>query len=414
MREKVAIIGGGPAGLMAAEVLLDSGCPVELFDRMPSIGRKFLMAGKGGLNLTHSEQMDQLLTRYGNRKEFLAPIIQAFPPEYLRRWINQLGFNTFIGTSGRIFPENFNSVPILKAWIARLKSQGLVIHTRHNWIGWEGNYTLHFETPVGLKIYEASAVIMALGGGSWPQLGSDGAWVSVFTQKGIDTQPLIPSNCGFDVAWTPHFIERFNGTPVKSVLVKFRDGEGNDFQRKGEFIITKTGVEGSVIYALSSFLRDEIMVRGAAFIDLDLAPDWTFERLLASLARPRGSKSVSSYLKKAVGITGVKAGLLWETLEREDFDDPERLASAIKGTRLTLLSPRPLEEAISSAGGVEFDALNHNLMLKKFPGVFCAGEMLDWEAPTGGYLLTACFAMGRWAGNGVLSWLNQQVPEKPA
>lgn len=403
--KSMAVIGGGPAGLMAAEVLLEMGLKVDLYDAMPSLGRKFLRAGKGGLNLTHSEPLDEFLSRYGTRRPNLEPIIKAFPTEEIRNWLSLLGFQTYVGTSGRVFPKNFNSSPILRAWISRLRNQGLTINTRHRWLGWEKRFHLYFESPAGTRKVEHNAVVVALGGGSWPQLGSDGRWVSLFRQKEIVVQPLKPSNCGFDLEWTPHFRERFHGTPVKPVVVSFAMPDGRNIRQQGEFIITKTGLEGSVIYALSSFLRDEIDHKGGAVIHLDLAPDWAYSRLHERLSVPRGSRTVSSYLKKTVGIEGVTAGLLYEVLSREDFKYPERVADGIKKLPLTLISPRPLEEAISSAGGVDFEEIDQNLMLRKYPGMFCAGEMLDWEAPTGGYLLSACLASGRWAAKGAAEWL---------
>lgn len=400
------MIGGGPAGLMAAEVLLERGQKVDLYDAMPSLGRKFLRAGKGGLNLTHSESLEILLSRYGSRRPHLEPIIGAFPPAEIRKWFSDLGFQTYVGSSGRVFPENFNSSPILRAWLARLKDQGLVINTHHRWLGWDQRFSLNFETPAGKKMVEHQAVVVALGGGSWPELGSDGGWVPFFKQKEIVVHPLMPANCGFDLEWTPHFRQRFHGKPVKPVVVSFSVPGGKNIQKQGEFIVTQTGIEGSVIYALSNFLRDEIEHTGTAVIHLDLAPDWTYSRLRERLSEPRGSRSIANHLKKAAGLEGIRAGLLYEILEREDFNSPERVAEAIKKLPLTLISARPLEEAISSAGGVVFEELDNNLMLRKYPGMFCAGEMLDWEAPTGGYLLTACFASGRWAGKGAAEWLS--------
>jgi len=402
----VAVIGGGPAGLMAAEVLLERGLKVDLYDAMPSLGRKFLRAGKGGLNLTHSESLEKLSSKYGPHRPNLEPIIKAFPPVSIRKWLSQLGFQTFVGSSGRVFPENFNSSPILRAWLSRLKSQGLAINTRHRWLGWDHRYDLYFDTPFGKKVVNHQAVVIALGGGSWPELGSDGGWVPMFIQKDIDIRPLKPANCGFDLEWTPHFKERFHGIPVKPVVVSFDMPDGKTVQKQGEFIITKTGIEGGVIYAISNILRDQIDNTGTAVIYLDLAPDRDYSSLLERLSEPRGSRTVSSHLKRAAGLEGVRSGLLYEVLGRDEFDFPEKVAKAIKKLSLTLISTRPLEEAISSAGGVVFEELDQNLMLRRYPGMFCAGEMLDWEAPTGGYLLTACFASGRWAGKGAAEWLS--------
>ena len=402
----IAVIGGGPAGLMAAEVMLEQGQKVEIYDAMPSLGRKFLRAGKGGLNLTHSENLDTFLSRYGSHRSDLEPIIKAFPPAEIKKWVAQLGFQTFVGSSGRVFPKNFNSSPILRTWLSRLKDQGLIIHSRHRWVGWDHRFHLYFESPDGKKMAKHNAVVVALGGGSWPQLGSDGGWVALFRQKEILVHSLKPANCGFDLDWSPHFRERFHGKPVKPVVLSMIMPNGETVREQGEFIVTKAGLEGSVIYFFSSILRDEIEENGTATIHLDLVPDWTYPRLLERLSEPRGSRTVATHLKKAVGIEGVKAGLLYEVLNREDFNIPERVAKAIKMLPLTLISPRPLEEAISSAGGVAFEEMDHNLMLRKYPGMFCAGEMLDWEAPTGGYLLSACFASGRWVGRGAAAWLS--------
>jgi len=400
-----AIIGGGPAGLMAAEVLAQAGLRVDLYEAKASMGRKFLVAGKGGLNLTHSEPFDQFLTRYGARQPQLEPMLMDFGPEQVRQWAQGLGIETFLGTSGRVFPVGMKTTPLLRAWLARLRASGVTFHTRHQWLGWNRDGSLRFECPAGEISVPAQAVILALGGGSWPQTGSTGAWVDLLQARGIPVKPLKPANCGFDVGWTEHFRTRFAGHPLKSVVLSFTDSQGQAFHQQGEFIITDSGVEGSLIYACSAQLRDEIEVRGQAVIHLDLAPGWTQARLLERLARPRGSKSMSSHLEKSVGLQGVKAGLLWEFVARADFADPAKLAEAIKDLPVPLLAARPLAEAISSAGGVDFAALDEHLMLRSLPGVFCAGEMLDWEAPTGGYLLTACFASGRRAGMGAMGWI---------
>ena len=403
MSHQIAIIGGGPAGLMAAEVLLERGAQVALYEAMPSPGRKFLVAGKGGLNLTHSEPREDFLSRYGARRPQIEPLLENFGQDELRAWARELGIETFVGTSGRVFPADMKAAPLLRAWLKRLQVNGLQIHTRHKWVGWEKDNSLRFETPDGEKIVKADAVILALGGGSRPELGSDGGWILQLTERGVDVAPLKPANCGFDVNWTAHFRDKFEGQPLKSIAVTFKG------QRKlGEFIITKNGVEGNLIYALSAQLRDEIEIAGSAKIELDLIPDWSEETLIEKLSRPRGSRSISSHLKRTVKLTGVKSGLLWEFVSKEDFLDPKKLAAAIKALPIPLVAPRPLEEAISSAGGVTFESLDEKLMLRAMPGLFCAGEMLDWEAPTGGYLLAACFASGRAAGFGVLDWLNQK------
>lgn len=402
---RVAIIGGGPAGLMAAEVVCTNGMSVDVFDAKPSVGRKFLVAGKGGLNLTHSEPLACFLSRYGKRKTELQPLLETFGPEALRAWMHELGFETFVGSSGRVFPKIMHTGPILHAWVSRLGATGVKFHTRHLWQGWDEQGLLRFDAPKDQVSFQAAATILAMGGGSWPQLGSTADWVPLLEDRGVVVTPLKPANCGFDVAWTAHFRSRFAGQPVKPLLLVFDSTEGAHFQQQGELIITEYGLEGGLIYAASAHLRDEIESQGKATINLDLAPDWTNQRLEERLARPRGSRSWSSHLKRTVGISGVKAGLLWEFVPKEDFSDPQKIAGAIKGLAVPLEAARPLAEAISSAGGVRFEELDSQLMLKRLPGVFCAGEMLDWEAPTGGYLLTACFSMGRAAGEGVVKWL---------
>jgi len=404
-----AVIGGGPAGLMAAEVLSLAGVPVDLYDAKPSFGRKFLVAGKGGLNLTHSEPFDLFLTRYGEHRAQLEPLLRTFGPDEVRRWVSELGFETFVGSSGRVFPSGLKAAPLLRVWQQRLRAAGVTFHQRHHWLGWTQDNCLRFETPQGELIIQPEALILALGGGSWPQLGSTGEWVPVLRGRGVPVAPLKPANCGFDVAWSEPFRTKYEGHPVKPVVCSFTGSTGFQFQQQGEFVITRTGLEGSLIYAVSGPVRDEIDANGKAIILLDLAPDWSFDRLVDKLARPRGSRSLSSHLARRVGIRGVKAGLLWEIVPRQDMNSPERLAAAIKHLPVVLVAARPLQEAISSAGGVLFEALDERLMLRAMPGVFCSGEMLDWEAPTGGYLLTACFASGRAAGLGALAWLNQET-----
>ena len=407
MSPQVMIIGGGPAGLMAAEVLLQRGLQVSLYEAKPSPGRKFLVAGKGGLNLTHSEPREDFLSRYGVRRPQIEPLLDAFGPNELRQWARALGVETYIGSSGRVFPKEMNAAPLLNAWLEKLQTSGLQIYTRHKWVGWGKDHALLFETPDGEKNVKADAVILALGGGSRPELGSDGRWIPLLAAYNVEIAPLKPANCGFDVQWTSYFRDKYEGKPVKSAAITFKG------QRKlGEFIITEKGVEGSLIYAISAQLRDEIELAGRAIIELDLTPDWTQGEVTEKLSRPRGSHSFSKHLKRTLNITGVKSGLLWEFVNRKDFSDPERLACAIKSLPIPLIAPRPLEEAISSAGGVTFESLDERLMLHALPGVFCAGEMLDWEAPTGGYLLTACFASGYTAGLGVLDWLDRN-PQSP-
>lgn len=408
----VAVIGGGPAGLMAAEILSGGGVQVDVYDAMPSVGRKFLLAGKGGLNITHAEPLELFLSRYGARRVQIGALLEAFGPDALRRWIRDLGIDTFVGTSGRVFPVEMKAAPLLRAWLHRLRLAGVRFHVRHRWCGWDdvtkpgASRTLRFATLAGEHMVHAEAVVLALGGGSWARLGSDGAWVPLLEQRGVSMAVLQPSNCGFDVGWSEHFRARFAGHYLKSVAVAFM-GAGDAVHRKhGECVVTAGGIEGSLIYALSARLRDEITTTGTALIHLDLLPDWTLQRVIDAVSQSRGSRSFATHLKNRVGIHGVKAGLLRECVPPPDFTDPVQLGSAIKALPLRLLAPRPIDEAISSAGGVRFEALDKHLMLNALPGVFCAGEMLDWEAPTGGYLLTACFASGRAAGLGALGWLN--------
>ena len=405
----VAIVGGGPAGLMAAEALSRGGVRVDVYDAMPSVGRKFLLAGKGGLNLTHAEPREPFLSRYGARRARIEPLLAAFGPEALRDWARGLGIDTFVGSSGRVFPVGEKAAPLLRAWLHRLRGAGVRFHVRHRWLGWDETDAeagaLRFAAPQGEQAVRADAVVLALGGGSWPQLGSDGAWVPLLMQRGVDVAALRPANCGFSIGWSEHFRTRFAGHPVKSVVASFTDAAGVAWRKQGEFVVTENGVEGGLIYALSAPLRDGIAARGGAVLRLDLAPGRELPRLVDELSRPRGSRSLSGHLQSRLGLKGVKVGLLRELLPAEDFADPARLAAAIKDLPLSLVAPRPLAEAISSAGGVAFEALDECLMIRALPGVFCAGEMLDWEAPTGGYLLTACFASGRAAGLGALAWL---------
>ncbi len=406
-----AVIGGGPAGLIAAEVLAHAGARVTVYDAMPSVGRKFLLAGRGGLNLTHAEPRDAFLARYGARREKLEAMLDEFGPEALRAWADELGAATFVGSSGRVFPAEMKAAPLLRAWLSRLRAAGVAFRVRQRWLGWSEDGRLRLIGAEGEHRIAADATVLALGGGSWAKFGADGAWVPLLREHGVAVADLVPANCGFDVTgvWSAHFRERFGGAPVKTVRARFTGTDGAVHERTGEFVITATGVEGGLIYALSAPLRDALATGGEAVLHLDLVPGRSFERLTADLGRPRGSRSFASHLQGQTGIKGVKAGLLRECAGTDAGinvgTDPARLAAVLKALPLRLAAPRPLDEAISCAGGVDFADLDDNLMLRTHPGVFCAGEMLDWEAPTGGYLLTACFATGHRAGRAATEWL---------
>ncbi len=409
----IAVIGGGPAGLMAAKVAAQAGCAVHLYDAMPSVGRKFLLAGKGGLNLTHSEGPEAFAGRYGARSAAIETLLKDFDAQALRDWVHGLGIETFVGTSGRVFPKDMKAAPLLRAWLQQLRhparGQPVQFHMRHRWTGWSDDGALQFDTPQGPVFQRARAVVLALGGGSWARLGSDGAWVGLLASKGVQVAALLPSNCGFDVkgGWSTHFSSRFAGQPFKSVAISVAATDGRTFQRKGEFVATETGIEGSLIYAASALLRDEILQTGSARFSLDLLPDFPLERVLKECSHPRGSRSLSSHLKSRLSIDGIKMGLLYELCAKEVLENPVTLARAIKELPLALQAARPLDEAISSAGGVVFETMTPDLMLESLPGVFCAGEMLDWEAPTGGYLLQASFASGVRAGQGAVRYCAQ-------
>jgi hypothetical protein len=407
-KPRVAIVGGGPAGLMAAEAARAAGVDVDLYDCMGSVGRKFLIAGKGGLNLTHSEPRDAFVARYGARRAEVARWLDAFDADALRAWARELGVETFVGTSGRVFPRDLKAAPLLRAWLRRLRASGVRFHMRHRWLGWNEQGTLRFAHDDSEIEVTADAVVLALGGASWPVLGSDGAWAETLAARGVAVAPLEPSNCGFDVAWSAHFATRHAGEPVKPVVLEWTRHDGTKTNRQGEFVVSSYGVEGSLIYAASAELRDAIKADGAARITLDLLPGRDAVRIERDLARSRGHRSMSEHLRRHAGIAGVKAGLLREALSAEDLTSSARTAAAIKALPLTLIRARPVEEAISTAGGVRFDAIEDALMLTRLPGTFCAGEMLDWEAPTGGYLLTACFASGLVAGRASAEWAKQR------
>lgn len=405
------VIGAGPAGLMAAERLALAGMAVDVFDAMPSVGRKFLLAGKSGMNLTHAEDFEQFSQRYGSRRPQLEKALELFPPNAIRDWVHQLGIDTFVGSSGRVFPTDMKAAPLLRAWLHKLRETGVRFHMRHRWLGFDASRRYLFSSPQGELSQTADIVILALGGGSWARLGSDGRWFSYFADKDLQLHPYKPSNCGFECAWTPHFREKFAGVPLSKVRIHLQTISGAQYDRIGQFVISEHGVEGSLIYAFSAQIRDLIERDGKAQIEIDLVPDRSKDRVEAEILSGRGSRSWSSFLRTKLGLHPVRVGLLYERLSKDQMQDPTTLTNAIKALPLVLERTRPLDEAISSAGGVCFSELDENLMLKKLPSVFCAGEMLDWEAPTGGYLLTACFATGALAAEGALRYL-QDLAER--
>ncbi|MDY0933990.1 TIGR03862 family flavoprotein [Pseudomonas viridiflava] len=403
--QSVAIIGGGPAGLMAAEVLSQAGFRVDLYDGMPSVGRKFLLAGVGGMNITHSEPYPDFLSRYFERSPMIAPLLRQFDADALCAWIHDLGVDTFIGSSGRVFPTDMKAAPLLRAWLKRLRDAGVMIHTRHRWLGWNADGRLRIAHPEGELTLEPDATLLALGGASWARLGSDGAWVPWLEAQQVSVAPLKAANCGFEVtAWSDLLRSKFAGAPLKNIAM----GLQGQPMRLGECVLTETGVEGSLVYALSAQIREQINLSGSASVQIDLLPGKSKGDVHKALSKPRGSRSMSRHLHSQLGIDGAKASLLRELAPREAFDDPVLLSQAIKALPLRLIRPRPIDEAISTAGGVTFEAMDERLMLRQLPGVFCAGEMIDWEAPTGGYLLTACFASGRAAGLGMVEWLRDR------
>lgn len=402
---RLAIIGGGPAGLMAAEAACAAGIAVDLYDAMGSVGRKFLLAGKGGLNLTHSEPPARFVERYGTQQTELTRWLQAFDADALRAWARGLGVETIIGSSGRVFPADLKAAPLLRGWLRRLRESGVTFHMHHRWLGWQAHGALHFATPHGDRVLPAAAVVLALGGASWPQLGSDGSWVTPLQASGVAIAPLQPANCGFDVAWSEHLSSRFAGAPVKAVVAHWIDRAGNAHSRQGEFVLSEYGIEGSLIYAIGTELREQIRAGADAVLRLDLAPGYSVAKLTERLAAPRGKHSIGDWLRRRAGLDPAKCALVFEVTGKPVLADPAALAAQIKALPLTLRSPRPMAEAISTAGGVRLDGLNDDMMLRARPGVFCAGEMLDWEAPTGGYLLTASFASGLLAGRGAARWL---------
>jgi uncharacterized flavoprotein (TIGR03862 family) len=401
---EVAVIGAGPAGLMAAEVLAGGGISVTIYDAMPSVGRKFLMAGRGGLNLTHSEALQQFLDRYGRAMPQLKDAIEAFPPDALRSWSEALGQPTFVGSSGRVFPQAFKASPLLRAWLRRLDASGVQFALRHRWTGWDANGHLAFETPGGARTADPCATVLALGGASWPRLGSDGAWAETLASRGVTVSSLAPANCGFTVAWSDIFRDRFEGQPLKGVALSFGAHDA-----RGEAMITRTGIEGGAVYALSGPLREAVLGKGRTTLHIALRPDLDRKDLAARLSAPRAKQSFSNWLRKAAHLSPVAIGLLQEAAMASGVSlsslSAEDLATRINAVPVELNGTAPIARAISTAGGIAFDELDAGFMIRRLPGVFAAGEMLDWEAPTGGYLLQACFATGAAAGRGVLEWL---------
>jgi uncharacterized flavoprotein (TIGR03862 family) len=400
-----AVVGGGPAGLMAAEILVQRGATVTVYDRMPSVGRKFLLAGRGGLNLTHSEDLERLIARYSTAAVRLRPAIEAFPPAALRAWCEELGQPTFVGSSGRVFPRAMKASPLLRAWLQRLNGAGVVFKPRHLWRGWDNDERMIFDNPDGRSTVTPQAAILALGGASWPRLGSDGGWAEVLSRGGISVTRLSPANCGFAVNWSEIFRGRFEGSPLKRIALSF-----GTLTIRGEAMITRAGIEGSAIYALSAPLAQAIASRREATLSVDLRPDTPRADLERRVAAPRGKQSTSTFLRKAVKLSPVAIALLQEVSRHTALSAlaPTTLADLIKAVPLRLTATMPIARAISSAGGIAFDEIDEHFMLRRRPGVFVAGEMLDWDAPTGGYLLQACFATGAAAGRGAIRWLANQ------
>lgn len=402
---RIAVIGGGPAGLFAAERLRAAGLDVDLYEAKGSPGRKFLIAGKGGLNLTHSDPRPLFDSRYREQATRVGRWLDGFDAQALRDWAAGFGVETYVGSSGRVFPVDRKAAPLLRGWVRRLKEQGVRLHVNHRWLGWSDEGALRFATDNGELEVRADATVLALGGGSWPQLGSDGAWVPALQARAVDIAPLQSANCGFDLAWTPFFAQRHAGAPLKPVVAHWHGLDGEPRALQGECVASEYGIEGSLIYALSADLRETLNRDGHATLWLDLVPGRDEARLLADLSQPRKGRSFGEHLRRQAGLDPVKTALVFETLGKDAGNDLAAVIATLKRLPLRLLRPRPMAEVISTAGGVRLDALDEGLMLRALPGVFCAGEMLDWEAPTGGYLLTACYASGLRAAEGVTAWL---------
>ncbi len=412
----VVIIGGGPAGLMAAEVIASAGHHVSVYDAMPSVGRKFLLAGVGGMNITHAEPAEDFRARYSAHANFVNALKQ-FDATALRNWVHGLGIDTFVGTSGRIFPTDMKAAPLLRAWLHRLRELGVKIYPRHRWLGWgeklkdNESHQLIFSTTENkiavTKTVSADAMLLALGGASWQRLGSDGAWVSLLNEHQVQVNELVPSNCGFDIAWSDLLREQHAGAPLNGVGLSCVDSEGRVRSVLSEAIISAYGIEGTGVYALSKYLREQLLQQGSALLNLDLLPDLSHDKIVQRLKKPREKNSLSNFLRKQLNLSPAKLALLREFTTKSTFENPELLTLSIKKLSLTLIATRPIDEAISSAGGIAAKEIDNTFMLTKIPGVFCAGEMLDWDAPTGGYLLTGCFASGRAAGHGLVSWLKK-------
>ena len=407
--QTAVVIGGGPAGLMAAEQLSEAGVVVAVYDSMPTVGRKFLRAGIGGLNLTHNEAWPDFIARFGDRAAILQPCLDAFNAEALRSWAADLGVETFVGSSGRVFPIEKKAAPLLRRWLQRLRASGVRIHHRHHWQGWNTAGELLIQGPVQQLAVKADITVFALGGGSWSALGSTGQWQTLFEQRGIQCAPWRPSNCGFEYPWRPEFIAEHSGVPLKTIAINVSDNKGQHWRQQGDAVISAYGVEGGPVYGVSAAIRDGIAEHGQCTVYWDLDPDRSLETLQQAIAKRRPKDSLANVLRKQCGLSGAKLALLKTLTSKAQMVDIDAIPALIKALPQTFHRSRSLDEAISTAGGVCFSELDEHFMLKQLPGTYCVGEMLDWEAPTGGYLLTACFASGRWAGNGSARFLGRSL-----